>query len=76
MSLYFSIYTGNVCVAAMRIHITEQTKQALDQLGGYIVELRGQLEIKVKLLFAQIRAHNNRIGVVERRQNDVRRTSL
>lgn len=30
----------------MRIHITEQTKQCLDQLGGYVVELRGQLEIK------------------------------
>ncbi|XP_034242984.1 atrial natriuretic peptide receptor 2-like [Thrips palmi] len=32
----------------MRIHITEQTKQCLDQLGGYVVELRGQLEIKGK----------------------------
>lgn len=33
---------------SMRIHITEQTKQYLDQLGGYVVELRGQLEIKGK----------------------------
>jgi hypothetical protein len=31
----------------MRIHVTEHTKQLLDELGGYILEPRGSLEIKV-----------------------------
>lgn len=47
--------------SAMRIHITESTKQFLDQLGGYVVELRGQLEIKVR------RASAGRDGAVTRR---------
>jgi len=33
----------------MKIHITEHTKQLLDELGGYIVEPRGNMEIKVFL---------------------------
>jgi hypothetical protein len=31
----------------MKIHVTQNTKDILDQLGGYITEARGNLEIKV-----------------------------
>jgi len=33
---------------AMKIHISSTTKEALDNLGGYIVEHRGSMEIKGK----------------------------
>jgi len=32
----------------MKIHISNTTKLALDELGGYKIELRGQIDIKVK----------------------------
>jgi hypothetical protein len=32
---------------AMKIHISENTKEILDKLGGYIVEKRGTVEVKV-----------------------------
>lgn len=33
---------------AMKIHVSENTKLLLDQIGGFIMEKRGSLEIKVK----------------------------
>ncbi|GLH12248.1 Receptor-type guanylate cyclase Gyc76C [Gryllus bimaculatus] len=33
---------------AMKIHISQQTKDSLDLLGGYIMEHRGQMEVKGK----------------------------
>jgi len=36
-----------VCIAALRIHCSDQCKQMLDKLGGYIVEPRGTVTIKV-----------------------------
>ncbi len=32
----------------LKIHISEQCKQALDKLGGYIVEQRGLVNMKGK----------------------------
>ena len=34
---------------AMKIHISGTTKLALEQLGGYMYEHRGSMEIKVSL---------------------------
>ncbi|XP_046389565.1 receptor-type guanylate cyclase Gyc76C-like [Ischnura elegans] len=33
---------------AMQIHISQETKQYLDKIGGYIVERRGSMEVKGK----------------------------
>ncbi|KAF0299083.1 Atrial natriuretic peptide receptor 2 [Amphibalanus amphitrite] len=35
--------------AAFKIHITAATKEALDRAGGFIVKLRGEMEIRVKM---------------------------
>ena len=35
----------------MKIHISSSTKDALDQLGGYITEHRGSMEIKVSISY-------------------------
>lgn len=32
----------------MKIHVSENTKLLLDQLGGFILEKRGNVEIKVE----------------------------
>lgn len=32
----------------MKIHISQYTKEALDELGGYQIELRGSVEVKGK----------------------------
>lgn len=32
---------------AFKIHISQDTKDCLDRVGGFIVKLRGELEIKV-----------------------------
>lgn len=37
-------------VSALRVHISEDTKGILDQLGGFIVEPRGETYIKVMTL--------------------------
>lgn len=34
----------------MKIHVSENTKLLLDQIGGFRLEKRGTIEIKVKLL--------------------------
>ena len=43
---------GHVCslfrVAALRIHISETTKAILDDLGGFEVEERGEVFLKVR----------------------------
>ena len=33
--------------AAFKIHITAATKEALDRAGGFIMKLRGEMEIRV-----------------------------
>ena len=33
--------------SALRIHISESTHKALDAIGGYKAEMRGQVEMKV-----------------------------
>jgi hypothetical protein len=38
-----------VSISAMRVHISDSTKIALDELGGYIVQLRGEMPIKVNI---------------------------
>lgn len=35
----------------MKIHVTESTKLVLDELGEYILEPRGNLDIKVLAIF-------------------------
>lgn len=32
----------------MKIHVSENTKLLLDQIGGFILEKRGSVEIKVE----------------------------
>ena len=34
----------------MKIHVSENTKQYLDEVGGFRLEKRGSIEIKVCLL--------------------------
>lgn len=36
-------------VSAMKIQISTETKSALDELGSYIMEKRGQIMIKVTI---------------------------
>jgi len=47
-----SALDGHVCslfhVAALRIHISETTKAILDDLGGFEVEERGEVFLKVR----------------------------
>jgi len=38
---------GRFLLAALRIHCSDQCKQMLDKLGGYILEPRGTVTIKV-----------------------------
>lgn len=33
----------------MKVHVSESTKAHLDQAGGFLLEKRGTIEIKVKL---------------------------
>ena len=40
--------------AALQIHISEQTKDVLTLLGGYKLELRGEVEMKVGIYSTQI----------------------
>ena len=35
----------------MKIHITSDCKTALEELGGYMIEPRGEIDIKVDSLF-------------------------
>ena len=44
----FTIKQILVTFAAMRIHISQTTKECLDLLGGYLVQRRGPMEIKVQ----------------------------
>lgn len=34
-------------LAALKIHISQQCKETLDKLGGYVTEKRGIVELKV-----------------------------
>lgn len=34
----------------MKIHISETTKEILDEIGGFKLEKRGEIEIKVRIL--------------------------
>jgi len=47
-----SAFDRHVCslfhVAALRIHISETTKAILDDLGGFEVEERGEVFLKVR----------------------------
>lgn len=41
----------------MKIHISETTKEILDEIGGFKLEKRGEIEIKVRIFdsnFTQI----------------------
>ena len=40
---------------AQRINISESTKQELDRLGGFDIEPRGEIVIKVKTLYTLIK---------------------
>ncbi|CAG2066348.1 unnamed protein product, partial [Timema podura] len=48
---------------AMRIQITEQTKAALDQLGGYIMEPRGDTQVKI-LHVINLTLRDSKVGAV------------
>jgi hypothetical protein len=38
-----------LCSSALRIHISEATKLILDELGGFVVESRGEVYLKVRV---------------------------
>lgn len=40
----------NVFVLANKIHLTEETKQLLDQTGRFLIEKRGKISIKVRFV--------------------------
>ena len=37
-------------ITAMKIQITEECRNALTDLGGYVIECRGIIEVKVNFL--------------------------
>ncbi|KAK3854015.1 hypothetical protein Pcinc_039473 [Petrolisthes cinctipes] len=45
LKIRIGIHTGPA-VAAFKIHISQDTKDCLDRVGGFIVKLRGELEVK------------------------------
>ena len=38
-------------VSAFRVHVSPYTKDILDELGGYKLEFRGEVELKVYSIF-------------------------
>lgn len=49
--------TGNLqflISIAMKVHVSENTKVLLDEFGGFILEKRGTVEIKVLKYFMQL----------------------
>lgn len=44
---------------AMKIHVSENTKLLLDEIGGFILEKRGYIEIKVKHFITRIEELKN-----------------
>lgn len=47
--VFIIIGTLSLVVAAMKIHCSEQCKQILERLGGYQMEARGKVPMKVRL---------------------------
>lgn len=45
ISYYISLFDS---IAALKIHVSEATKQILDQFGTFQMELRGEVELKGK----------------------------
>lgn len=45
---YNLFFTSVDCNLALRIHVSEFAKKALDELGGYKLEERGLVEMKVR----------------------------
>ena len=43
---------------AMKIQMTYETKMLLDNLGGYVAEVRGQVEVKGKVSRYSVNSHN------------------
>lgn len=37
-----------VCFVALKIHVSPQTKEVLDTFGTFDLELRGEIEMKVR----------------------------
>ena len=46
-----------IYILALRIHISEVTKRILEALGGFVVETRGEVYLKVSLNIVAITAH-------------------
>ena len=42
---------------AMKIQMTYETKMLLDNLGGYVAEVRGQVEVKGKVSKYSVNSH-------------------
>ena len=43
----WNVYTGSCCFSALRIHASEACKTVLCKLGGYELEQRGSIAVKV-----------------------------
>ena len=39
-----------MCAAALKIHISSECKKYLEDLGGWVIERRGIIDIKVSVL--------------------------
>ena len=59
---YYDSFDNPLCtVAAQKIHISAETKEVLDSFGVFEIELRGDLEVKVRVsIFKDLKeAHVN-----------------
>lgn len=48
MTISYGIIQLFFFIAAMKIHLTENTKEILDKLGGFKIKRRGTIEVKGK----------------------------
>ena len=46
---------------AMKIQMTYETKMLLDNLGGYVAEVRGQVEVKGKVILKHFTLTQDRL---------------
>lgn len=56
----------SVCPAALRIHISAEMKQALDAVGGFRTEHRGLVDVKVGIVWINLRHKFSRLVLLRR----------
>lgn len=48
MKTFSLIFFARGCGTAMKVHVSENTKLLLDEYGGFFLEKRGTVDIKVE----------------------------